>query len=158
MTTYNNDYQPASVNTNRNKEEEEFSLSLSTMPFESLRDLLNETNKSGHRQSKADMCRLFVEQNILISISSTLSSISHHPHKKTAPHFNHSKLRTASLPVQEQNNNLYWTKGTGFGYGSTAQHWDPKKTMIEQKVEEEQVVLILDVSFFFPFHSNENFY
>ena len=35
------------LGANRNKEEE-FSLSLSTMPFESLRDLLNETKESGN--------------------------------------------------------------------------------------------------------------
>ena len=82
----------------------------STMSFESLRNLLNELKNGG--QPKADMCRLFVEQNILISIFSTLSSISYRQHQKTAPHFNHLNLKTVSLSGQEQNNNLYWAKGT----------------------------------------------
>ena len=155
------------LGANRNKEEE-FSLSLSTMPFESLRDLLNETKESGNAQAKADMCRFFAEQKILILIFSVLSSISHHPHKKAAPHFNHSKLMnagvatqvssassgaqaTASAPTEEQKNNLYWAKGTGFGTGSTIQHWDAEKTMMQQKMEEEHVTCILEVAFFISF-------
>lgn len=149
------------LGANRNKEEE-LSLSLSTMPFESLRDLLNETKESGDAQSKADMCRFFAEQNILILIFSVLSSISHHPHKKPAPHFNHTKLMnagvatqvsstssgaqaTATAPTEEQKNNLYWAKGTGFGTGSTIQHWDAEKTMMQQKMEEEHVTCILEI-------------
>jgi hypothetical protein len=75
------------VGANRNKEEE-FSLSLSTMPFESLRDLLNETKNSTDNELKIETCRFFSENHILVLILSILSSISHHPHRKVSPHFN----------------------------------------------------------------------
>jgi baculoviral IAP repeat-containing protein 6 len=46
----------------------------------------------------------------------------------------------------EDKNNLYWAKGTGFGTGSTMQHWDAEKTLMQQKMEEEHVTCILEVS------------
>ncbi len=45
----------------------------------------------------------------------------------------------------EEKNNLYWAKGTGFGTGSTMQQWDAEKTLMQQKMEEEHVTCILEI-------------
>jgi len=152
------------LGANRNKEEE-FGLSLSTMPFESLRDLLNEIKKSEISEAKIETCRFFSENHILVLILSILSSISHHPHRRSNPHFSRKFLggggvagsgqeggdtrqpdqQAFSMTIEEQKNNLYWAKGTGFGTGSTIQHWDAEKTMMQQKMEEEHVTCILEV-------------
>ena len=149
------------LGANRNKEEE-FGLSLSTMPFESLRDLLNEIKKSEDKKLKAEACIFFSENHILILIFSILSSISHHPHKKLHPHFTQriipgggtNQVMAAGGSAnqngfgansEEPKNNLYWAKGTGFGTGSTIQHWDAEKTMMQQKMEEEHVTCIMEI-------------
>ena len=50
----------------------------------------------------------------------------------------------------DEKSNLYWAKGTGFGTGSTIQQWDVKKTLMQQKMEEEHVTCTLKIisSFF----------
>lgn len=139
------------------------------MPFESLRDLLNETKNSSDNDLKIETCRFFSENHILVLILSILSSISHHPHRKVSPHFNQKVVpgtngsngqsgQSSSVAVgssgtqqpfgmvlDEQKNNLYWAKGTGFGTGSTIQHWDAEKTMMQQKMEEEHVTCIMEI-------------
>ncbi len=154
------------LGANRNKEED-FGLSLSTMPFESLRDLLNETKRSEAVEARIETCRFFVENHILVLILSILSTISHHPHRRASPHFGQKFLggggvssggsgqeggdarqsdqQAFSMTSEEQKSNLYWAKGTGFGTGSTIQHWDAEKTMMQQKMEEEHVTCILEV-------------
>ena len=47
--------------------------------------------------------------------------------------------------ANEEKNNLYWAKGTGFGTGSTMQQWDAEKTLMQQKMEEEHITCILEV-------------
>jgi len=56
-----------------------------------------------------------------------------------------SDQQAFSMTSEEQKSNLYWAKGTGFGTGSTIQHWDAEKTMMQQKMEEEHVTCILEV-------------
>lgn len=149
------------LGANRNKEEE-FGLSLSTMPFEALRDLLYDIKRSPEPELKIETCKFFSENHILVLIFSVLSSISHHPHRKVSPHFNQKIVsginggqsiqsgggggqQAFGITMEEQKNNLYWAKGTGFGTGSTIQHWDAEKTMMQQKMEEEHVTCIMEV-------------
>lgn len=37
----------------------------------------------------------------------------------------------------------YWDKGTGYGTGPTAQHWDVDDAMSRQKIQEEQATSML---------------
>lgn len=41
---------------------------------------------------------------------------------------------------------LYWAKGTGFGTGSTASGWDVEQALTKQRLEEEHVTCLLQVS------------
>ena len=41
----------------------------------------------------------------------------------------------------------YWAKGTGFGTGSTASSWNIEKAMSDKIKEEEELVIIFQVSF-----------
>ena len=84
-----------------------------------------------------------------------LSTISHHPHKKMSPHFlNKNVVDSAStllteefksLKIVEDQNNNYWSKGTGFGTGSTIQQWNIEKTIMQQQIENDHVASILEV-------------
>lgn len=47
---------------------------------------------------------------------------------------------------------LYWAKGTGFGTGSTASGWDVEQALTKQRLEEEHVTCLLQVS------ANEHFF
>ncbi len=46
---------------------------------------------------------------------------------------------------QQQQQKLYWAKGTGFGTGSTVSNWDAEQTLLRQKMEEEHCTAILHV-------------
>lgn len=68
--------------------EEDYSLSLSTMPFLSLRDLLADASSStSGGGDKLALVTFIFENRILTLILSILSNLSHHPHRQTAPHF-----------------------------------------------------------------------
>ena len=41
---------------------------------------------------------------------------------------------------------LYWAKGTGFGTGSTASGWDVEQALTKQRLEEEHVTCLLQVT------------
>lgn len=144
------------LGANKSKDDE-FGLSLSTMPFESLRELLSEAKLSESVSLKFDLNNFFTENSILTLILSILSTISHHPHKKMVPHFlrkivpDSSSMFSSeggtSLKITEEKNSNYWAKGTGFGTGSTIQQWDAEKTMMQQRMEEDHVECILEVSY-----------
>lgn len=156
---------------NQNKEED-YSLSLSTMPFLSLRDLLHDSSTSPDKEFRLNLATFIFENRILTLILSILSNLSHHPHRQAAPHFTQKMIpdnymqstsevtgvpsaQTAAgflsgLGVggggsSEDKNSLYWAKGTGFGTGSTMQQWDAEKTLMQQKMEEEHISCILEV-------------
>lgn len=67
--------------------DEDYSLSLSTMPFQSLRDLLNDASVSSDREFKLNLATFIFDNRILTLILSILSNLSHHPHRQTQPHF-----------------------------------------------------------------------
>lgn len=46
----------------------------------------------------------------------------------------------------EEKSQLYWAKGTGFGTGSTQQSWNVEQALVRQRVEEEHVTVLLEVS------------
>lgn len=88
------------LGANRNKEED-YSLSLSTMPFASLKDLLNDmigqndTATQDQQQpttTKLQLTMFIFENRILTLILSILSNLSHHPHRQTSPHFSHKMI------------------------------------------------------------------
>ena len=155
------------LGANRSKDEE-FGIGLSTMPFSSLRELLNDKKTI----SKYELAKFIVDNRILTVILSILSTLSHHQHRQTHPHFVHKILPDSSSSNSENHNehasvaagsqntatvaatsssnankgsNLYWAKGTGFGTGSTIQQWDAEKTLMQQKMEEEHVTCILQI-------------
>jgi baculoviral IAP repeat-containing protein 6 len=153
------------LGANRNKDDE-FGISLSTMPFNSLRELLNDKKTT----SKYELAKFIAENRILTVILSILSTLSHHQHRQIYPHFIHKILPDLSSDALEEQqtsatgnqncaptvaattsnnankgNNLYWAKGTGFGTGSTIQQWDAERTLMQQKMEEEHVTYILQI-------------
>jgi baculoviral IAP repeat-containing protein 6 len=150
------------LGANKSKDDE-FGLSLSTMPFESLRELLSDAKISSDSNMKFELNNFFTENSILTLILSILSSISHHPHKKMIPHFTRkivpdsssssssssaafaSDSANPSIKITEEKSSNYWAKGTGFGTGSTIQQWDAEKTMMQQRMEEDHVACILEV-------------
>ena len=142
------------LGSSRNKEED-FGLSLSTVPFISLRDLLNDLKVSPDSVLKQNVTTFIFENRILTLILSILSSLSHHPHRKKVPHFDQQLVSENSLSLSfsemsavnntDEKGNLYWAKGTGFGTGSTIQQWDAEKTLMQQKMEEEHVTCILEI-------------
>lgn len=67
--------------------DEDYSLSLSTMPFLSLRDLLIDTASSADGELKLNLATFIFENRILTLILSILSNLSHHPHRQNVPHF-----------------------------------------------------------------------
>jgi ubiquitin-protein ligase len=149
--------------------EEEFGLSLSIMPFVSLKELLNVTKSSTNNSSSINLVNFIHETKLLALLLSILSVLSHHPHRQKDPHFeanlipdmtggvgsngapaanDPSSVGTTTSTVivsNEDKNNLYWAKGTGFGTGSTMQQWDAEKTLVQQKMEEEHVTCILEI-------------
>lgn len=48
--------------------------------------------------------------------------------------------------VSSEEQQLYWAKGTGFGTGSTASGWDVEQALMKQRLEEEHVTCLLQVS------------
>lgn len=48
--------------------------------------------------------------------------------------------------VSSEDQQLYWAKGTGFGTGSTASGWDVEQALMKQRLEEEHVTCLLQVS------------
>lgn len=75
------------LGTSSQNKDEDYSLSLSTMPFLSLRDLLNDTSISSDREFKLTLATFIFDNRILTLILSILSNLSHHPHRQTTPHF-----------------------------------------------------------------------
>lgn len=67
--------------------DEDYSLSLSTMPFLSLRDLLNDAAVSSDREFKLTLATFIFDNRILTLILAILSNLSHHPHRQIQPHF-----------------------------------------------------------------------
>ena len=136
------------LGANRNKEDE-FGLSLSTMPFSSLKDLLNESKL---KENRFDLTSFIHKSQILTFILSILSNISHHPHRQKEPYFVQNLVSDCMVNSSEtsgmtsdEKSNLYWAKGTGFGTGSTIQQWDAEKTLMQQKMDEEHIACILEV-------------
>ena len=148
------------LGSSRSKEED-FGLSLSTMPFVSLRDLLNDVKVSRDSVLRRTTTHFMFDNRILTLVLSILSSLSHHPHRTTRPHFERPVVPESSMSLafssdmaaigggggggSDEKNNLYWAKGTGFGTGSTIQQWDAEKTLMQQKMEEEHVTCILEI-------------
>ena len=66
---------------------EDYSLSLSTMPFMSLRDLLSDAASSSDKELKMSLATFIFDNRILTLILSILSNLSHHPHRHVSPHF-----------------------------------------------------------------------
>lgn len=79
------------LGANRNKEED-YCLSLSTMPFLSLKDLLNDTRISVDTEFKLNLTNFIFDNRILTLILSILSNLSHHPHRQSAPHFSQKMI------------------------------------------------------------------
>lgn len=48
--------------------------------------------------------------------------------------------------MSSEEQQLYWAKGTGFGTGSTASGWDVEQALMKQRLEEEHVTCLLQVS------------
>jgi hypothetical protein len=150
------------LGANRNKEEE-FGLSLSTMPFTALKELLNDAKMIESSSKRIELAEFMLKNRILTLILSILSTLSHHPHRIKKPHFQqkissetsvsgslsggHGVAEQASHSTVsgEEKSNLYWAKGTGFGTGSTIQQWDAEKTLMQQRMEEEHVTCILEI-------------
>ena len=113
--------------------EDEYGLSLSTMPFTALKELLDE-EKQANIDDKQNLILFFVENRILVLVFTILSSLSHYSHRKSSPHFTrnivpdttviNTNAEQSQSSTTEDKNNLYWAKGTGFGTGSTIQQWD----------------------------------
>jgi baculoviral IAP repeat-containing protein 6 len=155
-----------SSSSTNNKDEDSFGLSLSTVPFLSLKHLLNDLKSSSDQaiiERKRIVTDFMFENRMLNLVLSILSSLSHHPHRQRTPHFEQQLIAdnspTLNLPdnatpasnnnnamsTNDEKSNLYWAKGTGFGTGSTIQQWDAEKTLMQQKMEEEHVTCILEI-------------
>ena len=68
-------------------EASEFSLGLSTMPFESLRELLSDAVRHADTVRSSQLTEFMFEHGILTLLLAILSTLSHHPHKQKEPHF-----------------------------------------------------------------------
>ena len=54
---------------------------------------------------------------------------------------------SAASVQQSSTDATYWAKGTGFGTGSIVSNWDIEKAMKQKKKEEEDMVIIFQVSY-----------
>ena len=116
-----------------------------------------------------------LEGGILKLLLASLASLGHHPHRQREPHFADEHVRVTNSALNccftlahitasskkttlvstasgflrpasvDVNGNFYWSKGTGFGAGPTAQQWNPRETLNQQKLEEENVLRILGI-------------
>ena len=53
--------------------------------------------------------------------------------------------QSSATASQDDRNQQYWAKGTGFGTGSTVSTFNTEQVLLKQKIEEEHITCMLEV-------------
>nr|XP_046214688.1 baculoviral IAP repeat-containing protein 6-like isoform X18 [Oncorhynchus gorbuscha] len=119
---------------------------LPTLPFHVLRALFSTTPLT--TDDGVLLRRMALEIGAIHLILACLSALSHHAPRVPNTSGNSSEPTVSSGHgggTSEEQQQLYWAKGTGFGTGSTASGWDVEQALTKQRLEEEHVTCLLQV-------------
>uniref|UniRef100_A0A3Q3KMW9 Dual E2 ubiquitin-conjugating enzyme/E3 ubiquitin-protein ligase BIRC6 n=1 Tax=Monopterus albus TaxID=43700 RepID=A0A3Q3KMW9_MONAL len=118
---------------------------LPTLPFHVLRALFSSTPLT--TDDGVLLRRMALEIGAVHLILACLSALSHHaprnPNASTS--VSEPQISSCHSGGTNEEQQLYWAKGTGFGTGSTASGWDVEQALTKQRLEEEHVTCLLQV-------------
>ncbi|KAL1493780.1 hypothetical protein ABEB36_009469 [Hypothenemus hampei] len=110
---------------------------LPTLPFQVLQTLYDSSPLCS--DDGRLLRRISISNGVIQLLLACLGILTHQ-----APSGGTEKEQQRDLKNQEERQ-LYWAKGTGFGTGSTQQSWNVEQALIKQKNEEEHVSVLLQV-------------
>ncbi|XP_076164518.1 BIR repeat containing ubiquitin-conjugating enzyme isoform X2 [Ptiloglossa arizonensis] len=116
--------------------------SLPTLPFQVLRQVLDATPPT--TDDGLLLRKTTIEVGAMLLLLNCLAIFTH----QTSQNENSEQKPTGTqgeVGRSDDNVQLYWAKGTGFGTGSTQQSWNVEQALLRQRSEEEHVTVLLQV-------------